>query len=230
MLVISIANTMDLPERLQSKIQSRIGNNRLVYEPYNKEQINQILESRLLGIQIFEQRSIKIVAAKVSAYSGDIRRSLQITKRAVEICRNQHFRNQDKKMGRKTSRKEVAKSLLKVSIDHVVCAYDEMSKSNIVNVMKGLRRFEVLTLIALYLENHRVEKVSLDILQDRCHTILKAMQDQEINMQKGNLFVVEQIEEYDRYGNWDRSFMTTQMFREIVKRLQSYGLISLLIE
>lgn len=37
LLVIAIANTMDLPEKLQSKIASRIGNNRLVYEPYNKE-------------------------------------------------------------------------------------------------------------------------------------------------------------------------------------------------
>lgn len=36
LLVISIANTMDLPERMQGKIQSRIGSNRLVYEPYNK--------------------------------------------------------------------------------------------------------------------------------------------------------------------------------------------------
>ena len=35
LLVIAIANTMDLPERLQSKIASRIGNNRLVYEPYS---------------------------------------------------------------------------------------------------------------------------------------------------------------------------------------------------
>lgn len=37
LLVISIANTMDLPERLQGKIKSRMGNNRLVYEPYTTE-------------------------------------------------------------------------------------------------------------------------------------------------------------------------------------------------
>lgn len=37
LLIIAIANTMDLPEKLQSKIASRIGNNRLVYEPYNRE-------------------------------------------------------------------------------------------------------------------------------------------------------------------------------------------------
>lgn len=43
LLVISIANTMDLPEKLQPKIKSRIGNNRLVYEPYGMEQIAQII-------------------------------------------------------------------------------------------------------------------------------------------------------------------------------------------
>ena len=32
------------------------------------------------------------------------------------------------------------------------------------------------------------------------------------------------------YGNWEMSFLTTAMFREIIKRLQAYGLISLLIE
>lgn len=186
---------MDLPERLQSKIQSRIGNNRLVYEPYNKEQITQILESRLQGIEIFEQRSIKIVAAKVSAYSGDIRRSLQITKRAVEICRDQHFKGQDKQEGKKVNRKANAKHLTRVGIDQVVQAYDEMSKSNTVKVMKGLRKFEVLTLIALYLENNTVEKVPLEHLQDRCFTILRAMQENENNFKKGTLFADDKSED-----------------------------------
>ena len=37
LLVIAIANTMDLPEKLQPKIASRIGKNRLVFEPYNRD-------------------------------------------------------------------------------------------------------------------------------------------------------------------------------------------------
>ena len=53
LLVIAIANTMDLPERMQNKIASRIGNNRLVYEPYNKDQILTILKSRLADIDVF---------------------------------------------------------------------------------------------------------------------------------------------------------------------------------
>ena len=66
-----------------------------------------------------------------------------------------------------------------MAADHVVSAYDEMSNSNIVRVMKGLRKLEVLILIALYLENHAVEKVELDRLQDRCANVLKAMQEHE---------------------------------------------------
>lgn len=99
-MIIAIANTMDLPERMQSKISSRIGNNRLVYEPYNLSQIKEILDSRIGQIDnIFDKRSLDFVARKVSMYSGDIRRSLQITKRAVEICRDKHFgqENLDKK-------------------------------------------------------------------------------------------------------------------------------------
>mmetsp|Transcript_34807 Transcript_34807/g.25975 ORF Transcript_34807/g.25975 Transcript_34807/m.25975 type:complete len:80 (+) Transcript_34807:467-706(+) len=78
---------MDLPERFQVKIVSRIGNNRLVYEPYNLDQIKRILTSRVKDIDIFETSAIELVARKVSTYSGDIRRSLQIMKRAVELCK-----------------------------------------------------------------------------------------------------------------------------------------------
>lgn len=39
LVVIAIANTMDLPERMHYKISSRIGKNRLVYEPYTTHQI-----------------------------------------------------------------------------------------------------------------------------------------------------------------------------------------------
>jgi len=90
-LVISIANTMDLPERLQNKIHSRIGNKRLVYQPYKVEQIQEILESRIEGINVFDENAIKLCAKKISAYSGDIRRSLALAKRAVEIYRKHHF-------------------------------------------------------------------------------------------------------------------------------------------
>lgn len=87
---------MDLPEKLQQKIASRIGNNRLVYEPYSREQIHEILSIRINGDlnqtnSIFDLQAIRLTASKVSSYSGDIRRSLQVAKRALEITRDKYF-------------------------------------------------------------------------------------------------------------------------------------------
>lgn len=69
---------------------------------------------------------------------------MQITKRAVELCRDEYL---DKE---KESECKVA--IIKVTIGHVITAYDEMSNSKTVQVLKGLRKFEVLVIIALYLE------------------------------------------------------------------------------
>lgn len=90
LLIISIANTMDLPERMQSKIASRIGNNRLVYTPYSESDIREILSSRVENIdgakELFQASSLVFAAKKVAKASGDVRRALQIVKRAIEIC------------------------------------------------------------------------------------------------------------------------------------------------
>lgn len=42
--LIVIANTMDFPERLTGKINSRMGNHRLVFKPYNFNQIKEIID------------------------------------------------------------------------------------------------------------------------------------------------------------------------------------------
>lgn len=133
---------MDLPERLQGKISSRIGNHRLVYEPYNQEQIKTILGSRLESVQeIFDTNSLRFVAKKVSTYSGDIRRSLQITKRAVEIAREQHQEESKPKKG------EV---LNKVTYTNVLQAFDELFNSKTVQVLKTFSKLETIVVMALY--------------------------------------------------------------------------------
>ena len=124
-----------------------------------------------------------------------------------------------------------AKDLLTVDACHVVKAYDEMSNSNIVQVMKGLRKLEILILIALYLENAKVEKVPLEPLQERAAVIMRDMRESDVNRTKGTMFTTDIIPEDEvKYGNWQRSFLTTSMFREIIKRLQAFGLIRLDIE
>ena len=127
LLVISIANTMDLPERMQQKISSRIGNNRLVYQPYTLQQIQIILKERLMDIDtIIDQRGLDFISRKVSMYSGDIRRSLQITKRAVELARDQWESNLEK---------DPSAKLVSVTFRHALDAFSDLFNSKTVRVL-----------------------------------------------------------------------------------------------
>ena len=49
--------------------------------------------SRLNGLDIFEKSSIKFIANKVSTNSGDVRKSLQITIMAIEICKDEFIKS-----------------------------------------------------------------------------------------------------------------------------------------
>jgi len=113
------------------------------------------LESRLKGITIFGEKSLKLVAMRVAQYSGDIRRSLQITKRAVEICRESWLQKCEKaaeKNGTKPDEEARNIKLDPVTMTNAMSAFDELQKSKVVKVLKGLRRLEVLLVVALWLE------------------------------------------------------------------------------
>lgn len=102
LIVVAVANTMDLPERmLSNKVSSRMGKlvcacsssanvlvqglTRINFQPYTHQQLYQIVESRLQGIDAFESDAVEYASRKVSAVSGDARRALDICRRAVEI-------------------------------------------------------------------------------------------------------------------------------------------------
>ncbi|XP_011080287.1 origin of replication complex subunit 1A [Sesamum indicum] len=86
LIVIGIANTMDLPEKLLPRISSRMGIQRLCFGPYNYQQLQEIILSRLKGIDAFEKLAIEFASRKVAAVSGDARRALEICRRAAELA------------------------------------------------------------------------------------------------------------------------------------------------
>ncbi|XP_065829540.1 origin recognition complex subunit 1-like isoform X2 [Oscarella lobularis] len=87
LVVVAIANTMDLPERIMDKrVQSRMGLTRVSFQPYTHSQLQAIITSRLEGIEAFDSESIELAARKVAAVSGDARRALDICRRAVELA------------------------------------------------------------------------------------------------------------------------------------------------
>ncbi|KAF9946901.1 Origin recognition complex, subunit 1, partial [Mortierella alpina] len=79
LIVVAVANTMDLPERmLSNKVSSRLGLTRINFQPYTYQQLVKIVESRLAGINAFRREAIEFAARKVGAVSGDARRALDI--------------------------------------------------------------------------------------------------------------------------------------------------------
>ena len=85
LVIISIANTLDFPNKLFPKIQSRMGRNVLVFKPYSSSEIVSILNERLGHSEIFSKDALVYVAKKVANFSSDIRKSLHIVRKALQM-------------------------------------------------------------------------------------------------------------------------------------------------
>lgn len=86
LIVLAVANTLDLPERfLSNKVISRLGITRIQFPGYKHNELKQILTSRLEDIGVVQDDAVEYVARKVGSVSGDARRALDLCRRAVEL-------------------------------------------------------------------------------------------------------------------------------------------------
>eukprot|EP00850_Spirogloea_muscicola_P010437 SM000061S19264 [mRNA] locus=s61:425523:429702:- [translate_table: standard] len=86
LVVVGIANTMDLPERLLPRILSRLGLTRVAFTPYTRQQLQAIVAARLQESPVFDAQAVELASRKVAAVSGDVRRALELCRRAVEVA------------------------------------------------------------------------------------------------------------------------------------------------
>ncbi|CAD7013643.1 origin recognition complex subunit 1 [Ceratitis capitata] len=154
LVVVTIANTMDLPERLlMGKVTSRLGLTRLTFQPYTHKQLQEIVTMRLSGSEAFKSDAVQLVARKVAAVSGDARRALDICRRATEIAEAAILPKDS----------DHVKSTKKfVSIAHVQQALSEMIASAKVQAIKNCSCLEQIFLQAVLAEVTRtgVEETS----------------------------------------------------------------------
>ncbi|KAI9775477.1 MAG: Origin recognition complex, subunit 1 [Geoglossum umbratile] len=95
LIVLAVANTMDLPERtLSNKISSLI---RITFPGYTHDQLMKIIQSRLEGVPgtIVDPDAVQFASRKVAAVSGDARRALDICRRAVEVAELEGLNSND---------------------------------------------------------------------------------------------------------------------------------------
>lgn len=132
LVAITIANTMDLPERvLKLKVASRLGLTRITFQPYSFKQLQEVVMARLAGSNHFVSDAVQLVARKVASVSGDCRRALDICRRATEIAEEMNAKNQI------------------VGFAHVNKALEEMFASPRIKAIKCCTKFEKLFLQAV---------------------------------------------------------------------------------
>ncbi|XP_066297989.1 origin recognition complex subunit 1-like isoform X1 [Branchiostoma lanceolatum] len=142
LIVLAIANTMDLPERMMmNRVSSRLGLTRMTFQPYTFRQLQEIVMSRMKGLQAFEDDAIQLAARKVAAVSGDARRALDICRRATELA------ELAKTPGRKTA--------ALVNMTHVDTAVQEMFSSPKIMAIRNASLQEQLFLKAVVAEFRR---------------------------------------------------------------------------
>ncbi|XP_075963597.1 origin recognition complex subunit 1 isoform X2 [Anarhichas minor] len=142
LVVLTIANTMDLPERIMiNRVASRLGLTRMSFQPYSFKQLQQIIMSRLNKVKAFEEDALQLVSRKVAALSGDARRCLDICRRATEICEH-------------SAADPSATGL--VGMSHVMEALNEMFSSAYITAIKCASVQEQLFLRAVIAEFRRL--------------------------------------------------------------------------
>lgn len=91
LILVGIANALDLTDRILPRLQARceLKPQLMHFAPYTKQQIVEIFTNRLKNagfLDIFSPVALQMLAGKVAAISGDVRRALDIGRRVIEMA------------------------------------------------------------------------------------------------------------------------------------------------
>eukprot|EP01083_Nonionella_stella_P101002 285737_1 len=174
LVVIGIANTMDLPERLLPRVSSRLGTQRVVFKSYARHQLTEIIEQRLESTKVFSADAIRFCASAVAGVSGDCRTALQICRRAVEIAQKDVAQNGIAQLGQRdnhNTKRVKTRSKNKrgkakcdwendygeeiVTLQHLKSAKDAFDQTNDIQIVSMCSIYEKLFLTAIVMCNTR---------------------------------------------------------------------------
>jgi len=93
LVLVGIANALDLTDRVLPRLLARpnFKPQLLNFPPYTKAEIIRIINKRIedagLGdVKVIRPAAVMLLASKVSAVAGDVRKALDVCRRAVELC------------------------------------------------------------------------------------------------------------------------------------------------
>ena len=89
LIVLGVSNTLNLPERLHPRVQSRIGSRRCYFKSYSFQQTVAILKAKMKqaspDYSVFDEDAIIFASRKTAALSGDLRKAFHICRAAAEM-------------------------------------------------------------------------------------------------------------------------------------------------
>ena len=113
----------------------------MTYKPYSSVQIEQIILDRITNLQdVFNESAITFVSKKIASFSSDIRRTLHVCRKSVEICQ-QKFRDNDEFL-----------KFIPVDIEEIRESYAILYSTPYVECLKAFPLHQKLILIALAFE------------------------------------------------------------------------------
>lgn len=209
LIVLAVANTMDLPERtLSNKISSRLGLTRITFPGYNHEQLMKIIQSRLQGVPgtVVEPDAVQFASRKVAAVSGDARRALDICRRAVELAEAEVKGAGDadpgtpsKRAKAKTGEADRSKSAKgKVTIATVKRAINEATTSPLQQYLRALPFASKLVLASLLVRNERTgvpDTTYGDVVEEMKRALVISTGSHQVGLLKGRAARTTQIDE-----------------------------------
>ncbi len=140
--LIGITNDINFVERLDPRVRSSLGEEELIFSPYNAIQLEDILRQRAREAfydNILDHGVIELCAAIAAREHGDARRALDLLRIAGELAERE--------------------GVNKVTVEHVYRARDELEKDRVREVIKTLPLHSKLVLLAI-LTNTEIGKTT----------------------------------------------------------------------
>ena len=143
-----------------------MGNNKIMFKPYNKEELRIIIKDRGIDLKLFSEDAIRLSCVKVAAINGDLRRIFQILARAKQINESENYKKKDNE-----------KNL--VSKYDIMDAWNELFNSKISKVIQSLQINEKIIIASLLskTKDNNINKIKVGDLYDKIDIFMKKYND-----------------------------------------------------
>lgn len=215
-IIVGIANTLDFTSKTLTRYHSLNIDimKEVIFQPYDKNQITGILKNRIAELvkeqPLFQDAAIQFCASKVASYSGDVRKSLEIMRRSIELVEQEVNKSTPLK---ERNHKNQMKPIKLVSIPHVMKIvnqvfgdkYDEAAQDDYNFPIQ--QKLVLCAIVLLTLDN--AKNVDLGKCYDRFRKIARDRSIANLEINNTNLFLdmCEILE--------TKSFITIQKSKDI---------------